>query len=110
MNPLLKNYLVDVTHPEVSGLEHLQMLRTRSQLAQIEAGLSAEERAALAEADHRLALHAAQFAAELARFADLTEERRRLQPRPDEWWWYLDVLAQAPLEPPRQRQPEPAPA
>lgn len=108
MNQLLQNYLIDVQHPGVSGIEHLQMLRTRSQLAEVETTLSPEEHAALAEADRQLAARAAEFAAELSRFVDLVEERRRRQPRPDEWWWYLDILARAPVFLDRQPQPLPA--
>ena len=110
MNPLLKNYMGDVEHPEVSGIEHLQMLRTRSNLAEIESTLDAEERKILAEADRKLVTRAAEFVAELSRFVDLAEQRRRLQPGANQWWWYLDVLAQAPIPLPRSLQPESVPA
>jgi 1,4-dihydroxy-6-naphthoate synthase len=36
MNRLLAHYCVDVKHPEVSGAEHLEMLRIRDELADIE--------------------------------------------------------------------------
>ena len=108
MNRLLENYRIDVKHPAVSGIEHLQMLRTRSQLAKNEPALGPAEQIALAEADRQLAARAAEYAAELSRFVNLAEERRRLQPPPNEWWWYLDILAQTPFFPARQRQPEPA--
>ena len=101
MNELLKNYLVDVDYPEVSGIEHLQMLETRSQLAKVEPTLSVTERQALAEADHQLATQADKFLMELNRFVDLAQERRRRQPGPDEWWWYLDILVRAPALPAR---------
>ena len=106
MNELLQSYLIDTEHLNVSGIEYLQTLRTRSQLATLESGLTPEEQRALAEADQRVASHASELAAELSRFVDMVEERQRLQPRPAEWWWYLDVLAQAPTFPPSSRQPE----
>jgi len=102
MNELLKKYLVDVDYPEVSGIEHLQMLETRSQLAKVEPTLSAAERQALAEADNQLATQAEKFLLELNRFVDLVQERRRRQPGPDEWWWYLDILVLAPALPARR--------
>ena len=101
MNELLKNYLVDVDYPEASGIEHLQMLETRSQLAKVESDLSATEREALAKADRRLAAQADKFLLELNRFVDLAQERRRRQPGPEEWWWYLDILVRAPALPAR---------
>ncbi len=96
MNRLLKNYVVDVQYPNVSGIEHLQMLETRSKLAEVEAKLSPQERKALLDADRQLAAQADKFLRELSRFVDLAEERQRRQPDPNEWWWYLDILAQVP--------------
>lgn len=96
MNNLLKQYIIDVDYPEVSGVEHLQMLVTRSQLAAIEAQLSEEEQQMLAAADHKLVVYAKSFLAELNRFVNLNEERQQRRVDPAEWWWYLDVLAQAP--------------
>jgi hypothetical protein len=99
MNTLLEQYMVDVDYPEVSGIEHLQMLETRSKLAAIESRLSPAERQALAAADHKLATHAVAFLDELSRFVNLAEERQQRQVKPFEWWWYLDVLVQAPALP-----------
>ncbi len=99
MNELLKSYLVDVDYPEVSGIEHLQMLKTRSELATITDSLSASEQRALASADQKLAMQADKFLAELSRFVDLAQERQRRQTSPDEWWWYLDILVRAPAVP-----------
>jgi hypothetical protein len=111
MNKLVKDYAVDTQYPDVSGIEHLQMLETRSRLAEIEGTLTAEERRVLETADQRLFAHAAEFLAEISRFADLAKERQRLQPPPEYWWWYLDVLAQAPtFTPTRQPKPELVPA
>ena len=99
MNELLKSYLVDVDYPEVSGIEHLQMLKTRSKLATLADSLSASEQQALANADHKLAMQADKFLVELSRFVDLAAERQRRQTNPDEWWWYLDILVRAPAVP-----------
>ncbi len=105
MNELLRAYVVDTQYPDVSGIEHLQMLKRRSELANVEHTLSHEERHQLAEADARLATHAAEFLAELSRFVDLAAERRRLRPPPSHWWWYLDVLVQVPAMPIHKLKP-----
>jgi hypothetical protein len=111
MNKLVTDYAVDTQYPDVSGIEHLQMLDTRSRLAEIEDTLTAEERHVLEIADRRLLAHAAEFLAEISRFADLAKERQRLQPPPEYWWWYLDVLARAPVfVPAHEYEPELAPA
>ena len=107
MNALLRHYRVDVEHPDVSGFEHLEMLQVRSQLAQLEATLSPQERAYLDEADRRLLQQAAAFHAELARITSLGEERARRQPPPSHWWWYLDVLVQLPSPPTQPIETEP---
>jgi hypothetical protein len=104
MNELLKNYLVDVDYPEVSGIEHLQMLKTRSELAAIAESLSTSEQQALANADRKLAMQADKFLAELNRLVDLAAERQRRQTSPDEWWWYLDILVHAPAVPIRTNE------
>lgn len=106
MNELLQAYLVDTRYPDVSGIEHLQMLRRRSELADLEHTLSREERRQLAEADVRLSTHAAEFLAELSRFVDLATERRRLRIPSSHWWWYLDVLVQVPAMPMDEPKPE----
>ena len=96
MNEMLTAYVIDSRHPGVSGVEHLQMLHTRSKLAEIENRLTAAEQQQLRAADQALVAHAAEFLAELSRFADLAEERRRLNIGQGQWWWYLDVLAVLP--------------
>lgn len=85
MNALLRHYVVDVEHPDVSGFEHLEMLQIRSQLAELEATLSPQERACLDAADRRLLQQAATFHAEPARITSLAEERARRQPPPSHW-------------------------
>lgn len=93
MNALLKRYSVAVTHPDVSGFEHLEMLLIRDRLADQELSLSNQERSSLADADKLLLRNAALFYTELARITSLEEERGQRRPAPDRWWWYLDVLS-----------------
>ena len=80
------------------------MLETRSRLYAISAQLSADEKRLLAVADQKLAIQATKFLRELRRFVNLAEERRQRDITPEEWWWYLDVLVQAPALP--QKLPE----
>lgn len=96
---LIFAYEVDVQYPEVSGMEHLDMLLTRSRLAVIEAELTIEQRNRLAKADRTLFYHARAFYAAIVRIANLTRWREQEQAPPDHWWWYLDVLAAAPVAP-----------
>jgi hypothetical protein len=103
MNQLLTTYLIDVKHPNVSGIEHLQMLENRSKLARMEQQLTLMERRKLAMADRQLARHAHRFLQELSQFINLAEERRRRQLLPNEWWWYLDVMVQIPAIPKRDQ-------
>ncbi len=110
MNQLLKNYRIDVDYPDVSGIEHFQMLKTRSELAKIEQQLTPREQKVLAEADRKLVMAADQFFAELSRFVDLSEERQRRQPAANEWWWYLDILVQVPALLEHQSHQESVPA
>jgi len=100
MNRLLEQYVVDVDYPAVSGIEHLQMLETRSQVAVIETQLSAPEQRLLAAADYKLATHALAVLAELNRFVNLVQEPQQRQIGPQDWW-YLDVLVQVPALPQR---------
>jgi len=92
-------YEVDVQYPDVSGMEHLDMLLTRSRLAEVETALTKEQRSRLAKADKILATHALQFYAAIARIANLKSWREQENAPPDHWWWYLDVLAAAPVVP-----------
>ena len=110
MNALLRHYIVDVEHPDVSGFEHLEMLQVRSRLAELEATLSPQERARLDAADQRLLQQAIAFHAELARITSLAEERTRRQPPPSHWWWYLDVLVRLPFPPAQPIEAEAVPA
>lgn len=99
INDLLTAYEVDVRFPDVSGMEHLDMLLMRSALAKAERShaLTAEQVRRLAEADRILASQAGRFYQAIRRIADLAVWRQQEGAPPQEWWWYLDVLAQAPV-------------
>ena len=97
MNRLLAHYRVDVQHPEVSGVEHLEMLQIRDRLAELEPTLTSQEQEALAEADRVLVERAAVFYQELLRFLDFAAYRREHSIPPTRWWWYLDVVSHLPL-------------
>ena len=58
---LIAAYEVDVRFPDVSGMEHLDMLLTRSEIARCEPHLTAEQRTRLAEADKVLLQQARPF-------------------------------------------------
>ena len=96
MNQLLAHYCVDVKHPEVSGAEHLEMLKIRDRLVDIEPALTPEEQLRLAEADQALVEQAAIFYEELSRFLNLAEQRQTDGIPPSRWWWYLDVVRYVP--------------
>lgn len=93
---LIAAYEVDVRFPDVSGMEHLEMLRTRSAIARGVIHVTAEQRARLVEADKRLLQQARHFYQAIQRIADLEAWRRQEAAPPAHWWWYLDVLAQLP--------------
>ncbi|MFZ4657847.1 MAG: hypothetical protein ACOYNY_12600 [Caldilineaceae bacterium] len=94
MNRLLAQYTVDVDYPEVSGIEQLLMLETRSKLYAHFSQLSVDERQLLAAADQKLALQSTQILDELRRFVNLAEEWRQRDVTTEEWWWHLDILVQ----------------
>ncbi len=96
---LLFAYEMGVQDPEISGMEHLDMLLTRSALAKIALELTERQKSRLGEADKMLASHAIQFYAAIARIANLKSWREQEQAPPNHWWWYLDVLAAAPVTP-----------
>ena len=96
---LLTAYETDVRFPEASGMELLDMLLKRSEIAQAdrEQLLTVEQRRRLAAADRVLALQARHFYASIQRIADLEVWRQHEGAPPKEWWWYLDVLAHTPV-------------
>jgi hypothetical protein len=93
---LLSTYEVDVDFPAVSGMEHLQMLMTRSQLYEHERQLSAAQKRRLRAADQKLLKQASLFSEAVQSIADLSQWRQMQAITAEQWWWYLDVLAQLP--------------
>ena len=109
-NDMIAAFEVDVRFPDVSGMEHLDMLLTRSELARVEhdGQLSSEQRVRLAEADRILLEQVDRFYRAIKQIADLEAWRRQEDAPPEHWWWYLDVLAQVPSWPVRERSHVPA--
>ena len=105
-DPLIAAYEIDVRFPDVSGMEHLDMLLTRSEIARGEQHLTAEQRARLEEADRVLLQQTHDFYEAIQRIADLDAWRRDENVPPSHWWWYLDVLAQLPGLSPLGQEPE----
>ncbi|MEZ4705936.1 MAG: hypothetical protein R3A44_01945 [Caldilineaceae bacterium] len=92
-------YEVDVTFPDVSGMEHIEMFYNRSELAEIESQLSLAQKVRLAKADQVLVRDAHLFLAALKQIVNLKKWREQDNASPDHWWWYLDVLVAAPIAP-----------
>ena len=108
---LIAAYEVDVRFPDVSGIEHLDMLLTRSKIAKGERYLTDEQRARLAKADQVLLQQAEGFYQAIQEIADLETWRREENVPTSHWWWYLDVLARVPaLTSVHEREPELVPA
>jgi hypothetical protein len=91
---LLAAYEVDVQFSDVSGMEHLDMLMTRSEIAQHEPHLSDEERQRLLQADKLLRQQSFLFYQAIQEVADLASWRREADVPASHWWWYLDVITQ----------------
>ncbi len=82
--------------PDVSGMEHLDMLMTRSEIAQNELHLSDEERERVLKTDRLLLQQARQFYKSIQSVADLASWRRDESIPITQWWWYFDVIVQLP--------------
>jgi hypothetical protein len=93
---LIAAYEVDVRFSDVSGMEHMQMLLTRSEIAQVEHELTVEQQIRLAEADKVLLQQARRFYRAIQGIANLDEWRCHEEVPPSHWWWYLDVLIELP--------------
>jgi hypothetical protein len=94
---LIAAYEVDVQCPDVSGMEHLEMLMTRSEIYRNELHLSGEERERILNADRVLLQNARQFYESIQAIADLDSWRRDEYVTPTHWWWYLDVIVKLPM-------------
>ncbi len=91
---LLTAYEVDVQFPDVSGMEHLDMLMTRSEIAKYEPHFSDKERQRLLTADKLLREQAPLFYQSIQEIADLASWRQDADAPTAHWWWYLDVITQ----------------
>jgi hypothetical protein len=91
---LLAAYEMDVQFADVSGMEHLDMLMTRSEIARQSLHLSDTERQRLLNADQLLLKQAPQFYQSIRDIADLASWRRDEGVPTTHWWWYLDVITQ----------------
>jgi hypothetical protein len=92
---LLLSYETDVRFPDVSGMEHIEMLLNRTEIEKQQQLLSAEQQERLIVADQQLAAQATVFYAAIDQIADLGAWREKVDPPASHWWWYLDVLASA---------------
>ena len=99
----LTQYETDVRFPDVSGMEHLDMLLTRSHIAAVKDDLTQEQVSRLQSADQFLLRFADQFYHAISAVADLSEWRQNANASPEEWWWYLDVLVSVPQYAPAGR-------
>ena len=104
---LIVAYETDVDFPNVSGMEHLDMLMNRSEIARGENHLTDEQRVRLDLADQKLLQKAHQFYHAICSIADLTAWRRTCKIPAEEWWWYLDVIVQLPIESMRVQEAHP---
>ena len=95
-NELITAYETDVAFPDVSGMEHLDMLMTRSEIAQHDAHMSNEEWQRVLSADRDLQRQAKQFYTAIQKIADLADWRRQQNMPATHWWWYLDTIIQLP--------------
>ncbi|MBI5565846.1 MAG: hypothetical protein HY870_13200 [Chloroflexi bacterium] len=93
----LTSYEAGTQSPEVSGLEHLNMLMVRDWLAGQAAQQTSAQSARLRAADQTLLKHASQFLQAIRQIADLESWREQEHATSDRWWWYLDVIAYLPL-------------
>ncbi|MEZ4664507.1 MAG: hypothetical protein R2911_43800 [Caldilineaceae bacterium] len=92
-------YDVDTDFLDISGMEYIEMLYNRSEIAKIEDELSPAQKGRLALADRRLIRDAHLFYTAIQSIANLKRWREQENVSPDHWWWYLDVLAAAPIVP-----------
>ena len=92
----LTQYETDVRFPDVSGMEHLDMLITRSNIAANRDMLTSEQLNRLLVADEALYQNVERFTRAITVVGGLAEWRSARVISPEEWWWYLDVLVSIP--------------
>lgn len=91
---LLSRYIVGLEYPEVSGFELLDLLETRSALAQVEGDLQEADRHRLEKADALFLDLAETLYRHISTVADLAGAREQSKVPPSHWWWYLDRLSE----------------
>lgn len=101
---LIAGYEAAVQHPEVSGMEHLQLFQIRSQLAGYLSKLPVTQQNRIRQADQVLLANAEQFLQAINEIADLSSWRSRRNALPTHWWWYLDVIVHLPVNLPQATQ------
>jgi hypothetical protein len=94
---LIASYLAGIRHPEVSGMEHLNLLQIRSSLADLSPKLTEVQSERLKKADQELLAKANEFLCAIQQIADLESWRIQENVSPAHWWWYLDVIINLPL-------------
>ncbi|MBI4531280.1 MAG: hypothetical protein HY709_07125 [Candidatus Latescibacteria bacterium] len=94
---LLRGYEAGTRHPDVSGMEHLNLLQVRSRLAELEPDLTGEQHQRLTRADRALYRQAAEFLRAIEAIADLASWRAQEAVPVTHWWWYLDVISHLPV-------------
>jgi len=92
----LTQYETDVRFPDVSGMEHLDMLITRSNIAANKDMFTSEQLNRLLVADETLYQNVERFTRAITVVGGLAEWRSTRVISPEEWWWYLDVLVSIP--------------
>lgn len=106
---LIAAYETDVRFPDVSGMEHLNMLLNRSEIAKCETHLTNGQKIRLVEADKALLQQAQLFYEAIQKVADLEVWRHEEKIPVTHWWWYLDVLSQLPEFPSQELSQEVTP-
>ena len=88
-------YEKSVSFPDVSGIEHLDMLLTRSKIEQNRQYLDSSQEDRLSAADQQLLKHREQFCKAIQRIGKLENWRQEYGVHVSHWWWFLDVLTSA---------------
>lgn len=95
LDALLAAYETDVRFPDTSGMEHLDMLLSRTKLENDKHLLTTGQRERLEAADQQMASQLDVFYAAIVQIGDLAKWREEFDPPATHWWWYLDVLSYA---------------
>ncbi|MDX1399830.1 MAG: hypothetical protein R3204_14985 [Oceanospirillum sp.] len=95
LESLLSAFETDVRFPDTSGMEHFDMLLSRTKLENNRQLLTKEQKERLAAADEQMARQLDSFYAAISQVGDLTDWREKINPPATHWWWYLDVLSHA---------------